>query len=220
MVPASQRAVADWVERTAGPVLASRARRVARIEAGDTNVPSSRTPLASSPDAATAAATEHASPDAGRLSRPEVSLVTGDMSALRSAKEEPPRRLWLALAGSLLGAVLFCAVILVLLVARGNGASAPAVTEPQVSAAEPPPLAVGAAPVTTVPSSSADAAAASSLPAASAALAAPRASSPPGSNKKPPTSRPIKKAPDPCVPPFTYKDTPNGRVKVPKPECF
>ncbi len=223
MVPASQRAVADWVERTAGPVLASRARRVARIESGDTTVPSSRTPLASSPDAATAAATEHAAPEAGRLSRPEVSIVTGDMSALRPATEEPPRRLWLALAGSLLGAVLFCAVILVLLVARGNGPTpASSVTEPPLTAVEPP--AVGALPTAVAPVETLDAASSASAAAASAAppstAAPPATATPPVTATKPTVTRPVVKKPDPCVPPFTYKDTPTGRVKVPKPQCF
>ena len=202
--PASQREVAEWVEQVAGPLLAERARRVQRIEAGDDSVVIERPPLASSPDAATAAATEHSAPEV-------VSLVTGDMSALGPPRreEKEPRRVWLALGGALLGAVLFCAVILVLLVARGN--SPDPTPTPAVEPAHSVEL---VAPFVASTSAAPSAAPPAAPPSASASASA----SPPPA--PPPTVRHTAPKPNPCVPPFTYKDTPNGRVKVPKPQCF
>jgi len=220
LTPASQRAVAEWVERSAGAVLADRARRVARIEGGAQRVseipdPTPASQAVSSPDAATALATAHAEVESG------TSVVTGDMTAMRSTANElgkPRDRLWLALGGSLLGAVFFCAVFLVILVVQERGSGSPPGATQEAHPA--PSGATGATPVhpaaagaaSEAPAGTVDAAvepdAGSTIaPSSTAGSAAP----------KPPLKPPVgSKRTDPCNPPFTYQ----GRVKVPKPECF
>ncbi|MCL4752404.1 MAG: protein kinase [Myxococcales bacterium] len=200
--PASQRAVAEWVERVAGQTQAERAERVARIEAGDQTLPEPRSAPVSSRSAATAVSTEHS--DA-----PEsTSLVTSDMTAMRSSPEEPakPRdRLWLALGGSLLGAVLFCAIVLVVLAARGRGAETT------------PASAIGPAAAVTTPSALPTAAVDPPISPSAPAEPAPLATTSATATAKPGVKVPAGAKPkDPCDPPFTY----TGRVKVPKPECF
>lgn len=191
--PASPRAVAEWVERVAGAGLAARAARVTAIESGSESVPEERLPPPSSRDQATAASTEHH--DAPQ----STPLVTADRTLVRpkrDAHDKSRDRLWLALGGSLLGAVLFCAIVLVVLAARGRAA------EP---AARPESTATPAAPSAPAPSPSVVAPSASPAPAPSASSAPPAA--------KPGVGPKVKK---PCDPPFTYQ----GKVKVPKPECF
>ena len=191
--PGSQRAVAEWVERVAGPALAERAARVARVEAGEPSAPESQRAPSASSAAATQVATEH------RDAQPGSPAAAAEITALGPTRAEPrsPRdRLWLALAGSLLGAVLFCAVVLVVLAARGRTpVDAPA---PGVTAASGQLTAPGPVPGT-----------------ASAVLAD---AAPPSAPSAKPTARPAAGAPpkNPCDPPFTYR----GTVKVPKPECF
>jgi hypothetical protein len=205
--PASQRAVAEWVEQVAGVTLAERAGRVARIEAGESAVSEDRSARLSSPQAATAVSTEH-------VETPEsTSMVTADMTVMRATSGEmakPRDRLWLALGGSLLGAVLFCAIVLVVLAARGRGSSEREPAAPTATLAAVP-VSPPVAPVQTAPVAqpSVEAGAEAAVPSAE------RGPSPPSTRPLPkPTSTAGGKSP--CDPPFTYR----GRVKVPKPECF
>lgn len=206
LTPASQRAVADWVQRVAGKALAERAERVASIEAGEQALAEPQPAPMAAVSEATVAATEH------NDARSSASLVTSDMTVMRPSSEEAPKRdrLWLALTGSLLGAVLFCAIVLVVLAARArsdapagpSSSSLPAAAGGGFAAAEPsltPPFAPP------VPAESGSVA-------GSASTAPPTQSSPKPSAKGPAGL----KAKSACEPPFTYR----GRVKVPKPECF
>ncbi|MBI3202930.1 MAG: serine/threonine protein kinase [Myxococcales bacterium] len=192
LTPASQRAVADWAERVAGPELRERAARVARIEAGEHGTPTSQ-PAPAPSAAATAVATEH------RDAQLEPPPPAGEITVRREPRTEPraPRdRLWLALVGSLLGAVLFCAIVLVVLAARGRDQT---VSPPATALASTPELAAASAPPASARAPVADA------EAAPAPSAKPAAKPPVGAARK-----------NPCDPPFTYR----GNVKVPKPECF
>ena len=194
LAPASQRAVADWVEGVAGVELAARAARVASIEAGETAPPVERPAPVSSRSAATAISTEHNEAPA------TAPLTIAAVHATPSPMAKPKDRLWLALGGSLLGAVLFCAVVLMVLAARErstNQAGSSLPTAAALPTPEPRPVAPPPAPVE------------AAAPLVDAA--------PPAASAKPVPKLPVgSKASNPCEPPFTYR----GRVKVPKPECF
>jgi eukaryotic-like serine/threonine-protein kinase len=199
----SQRAVAEWVEQTAGNVLQERARRVASIESQEYGPDGETITTEPSPDA-TRSSTEHVSINPPELVPAGASRVTGDMSAMRAASSEgSSSRVWLALAGSLLGAVLFCGLLLVVLAARRDR---PGEAPPTVEAA---PMPAAIATVLAAPAASpASSAEATAVPSADGAT------SPPAKARGKPTVGTPRA--DPCKERFRW----DHGVKIPKPECF